>query len=59
VIKVAKKGLKPGQITPISGQYKSTGTGKEITSTKGKPLPPGPKGTTYTLVDPTKHKGKK
>jgi len=50
------KNLKPGSKAPESGQYKSTKTGNEVTSTKGRPLPPGPKGTTYKIVDPTKHK---
>lgn len=54
-------GLKPGQTAPRSGQYQQSGPrggkGSEVTSTKGKPLPPTPtKGTTYRLVDPTKHK---
>lgn len=53
---MSSKGLKPGNITPKSGQYTSSKTKEEITSTKGNPLPPGPKGTTYDLVDPTKHK---
>ena len=53
-------GLKPGQTAPQSGQYQQKGPrggkGPERTVTKGKPLPPTPKpGTTYTLVDPTKH----
>jgi hypothetical protein len=54
-------GLKPGQPTPRSGQYQQIGPrggkGPEVTSVKREPLPPSPtKGTTYTLVDPTKHK---
>jgi hypothetical protein len=54
-------GLKPGQPTPRSGQYQQIGPrggkGPEVTSVKGEPLPPSQtKGTTYTLVDPTKHK---
>lgn len=53
--------LKPGQSAPASGQYKQIGprggSGKEITSVKGEPLPPTPtKGGTYKLVDPTKNK---
>ena len=51
-------GFKPGNQAPKSGQYRSSKTGNEVTSTKGEPLPPGPKGTRYTLVDPTKHKSK-
>lgn len=59
---MSKGNLKPGQPTPKSGQYGVTGprggkTGTEVTSVKGKPLPPTPKpGQGYTLVDPTKHK---
>ena len=54
-------GLKPGQTAPRSGQYQQVGPrggkGPEVTSVKGEPLPPSPtKGTTYTLVDATKHK---
>lgn len=53
-------GLKPGQTAPASGQYQKVGPrggrGPEVTSVKGEPLPPTPtKGTTYTLVDRTKH----
>ena len=47
--------LPPGSTTPTSGQYKNSETRQEVTSTKGNPLPPGPKGSTYDLVDPTKH----
>lgn len=55
------KQFKPGQTTPVSGQYKVIGPrggkGTEITSVQGKPLPPTEKsGSTYKLVDPTKHK---
>lgn len=57
----AQKDLKPGQKTPRSGQYQKIGPrggkGDEVTSVKGEPLPPtDTKGTTYTLVDPTKNK---
>ena len=53
-------GLKPGQSAPQSGQYQQIGPrggeGPERTVVKGEPLPPTPKpGTTYKLVDPTKH----
>lgn len=57
-----KKTFKPGEITQKSGQYEIIGprggaTGKEITSVKGKPLPPPEKsGITYKLVDITKHR---
>ena len=52
--------LRPGQEAPFSGQYKLIGmrggkTGQEVTSIKGKPLPPTPQpGMTYKLVDKTK-----
>jgi len=56
--------IKPGQTAPRSGQYQQIGPkggkGPEVTVTKGEPLPPTPKpGTTYKLVDPTKHKSGK
>ncbi len=47
--------LPQGKPTPVSGQYVNSTTKQEVTSTKGNPLPPGPKGSTYTLVDATKH----
>ena len=54
-------GLKPGEVAPKSGQYQQLGPrggkGPEVTSVKGEPLPPTPtKGSTDTLVDPTRHK---
>ena len=57
-------GLKPGQTTPRSGQYQQIGPrggrGPEVTSVKGEPLPPTQTpGSTYKLVDPTKHKSGK
>ncbi len=54
--------LRPGQVTPTSGQYALVGPrggqiGTEITSVAGKPLPPTPKpGQGYVLVDATQHK---
>jgi hypothetical protein len=59
-----KSGLKPGQPAPRSGQYQQIGPrggkGPEVTSVKGEPLPPTTsKGSTYKLVDPTKHKSGK
>lgn len=54
--------LTPGTPTPQSGQYGVVGPrggdkGREVTSTKGNPLPPTQKpGEGYKLVDPTKHK---
>lgn len=56
------KTFKPGEKAPRSGQYEIIGprggrTGNERTVTKGEPLPPTPgRGSSYTLVDPTKHK---
>ncbi|QKC63411.1 hypothetical protein EFV37_14670 [Mesorhizobium loti] len=52
--------LRPGQPAPRSGQYEITGPrggkGPERTVTRNEPLPPTPsKGSTYKLVDPTKH----
>ncbi len=53
---------KPGERTPQSGQYElfnhdAEGTGVEVTSTQGNPLPPTPEpNQLYKLVDPTKHK---
>ena len=53
------KGLKPGEATPTSGQYQvigpKGGKGPEVTAVEGKTLPPAPKGSTYNLVDKTKH----
>lgn len=52
----------PGSRTPQSGQYEiinpgGLGTGLEVTSTQGKPLPPTDEpNQLYKLVDPTKHK---
>ena len=53
-------GLRPGQSTPQSGQYQEIGPrggkGTEVTSVEGKPLPPTSRpGSSYTLVDPTRH----
>ncbi|NVM54527.1 MAG: YjzC family protein [Candidatus Helarchaeota archaeon] len=61
---VKRSGFKSGQKAPISGQYKIIGPrgkkGPERTVVKGEPFPPTPKPkSTYTLVDPTKHKRKK
>ena len=55
------KTMKPGETAPKSGQYQQIGprggNGKEVTVTRGEPLPPTPsKGTTYRMVDPTKNK---
>lgn len=53
--------IKPGTPAKVSGQYEQVGprggrTGHEVTTVKGKPLPPTSKsGMGYVLVDPTKH----
>lgn len=57
-------GLKPGQTVPRSGQYQQIGPrggrGPEVTSVRGEPLPPTrTPGSTYRLVDPTKHESGK
>ncbi len=54
-----KAKYKPGQKVPVSGQYKNTATGTEITSVKGEIFPPTPKpNQNYFLEDKTKHKTK-
>lgn len=55
-----KSGMPPGTKAPTSGQYQIVGPrggkGPERTVTRGEPLPPTPsKGSSYRLVDPTKH----
>jgi hypothetical protein len=54
-------GLPPGTPTPKSGIYEQQGprggkTNEQADSTYGKPLPPAPKGNTWTLVKPAHHK---
>jgi len=58
-----KKKYSPGTPAPESGQYERVGPrggsrgGIEVTSTKGKPLPPTPNpDEKYVLKDRTKHK---
>lgn len=59
---MAKQRLRPGTPAPASAQYKVVGprgglSGKEITSIKGKRLPPSPRaGVTYKLTDRTHNK---
>lgn len=52
--------LRPCNRAPASAQYERVGPrggkGPEITGVKGKPLPPGPKGSTYKIADRTKNK---
>lgn len=58
---MAQPKFKPGQTAPKSGQYErinrvGSPTRKEVTVTRGEPLPPTPKkGQTYRLVEQTKH----
>jgi hypothetical protein len=55
------KFYKPGQEAPVSGQYgvrglKGADLGREVTVTRGEPLPPTQKpGQKYILNDRTKH----
>jgi len=56
-----KSGFKLGETAPFSGQYEKVGPrggkGTEITSVKSERFPPSPiRGTTYKLVDRTRHK---
>ena len=58
---MSRKPLKPGNIAPRSGQYGQYGPRggfqREVTTTKGEPLPPAPKpGMSYKILDPTKNK---
>lgn len=55
-----KSKLKPGQAVPRSGQYKIIGprsgkTDEEIIGVKGGALPTQKTGSSYKLVDATKH----
>jgi len=50
------KPLPPGKPAPESGIYQRLPDGEQVVSTQGKPLPPGPKGSTYKPVTPAKHK---
>ncbi len=48
---------KPGERVSVSGQYRNTTTGFEVTLVAGEVFPPTPRpGQVYVLVDPTKHK---
>ena len=47
--------LKPGETCAQSGQYRNSKTRKQCTATRGEPMPPGPKGSTWRLTDPTRH----
>ncbi len=52
---MADKRLTPGTKAPSSGQYRPARGGNEVTVPKGHRLPPGPKGTTWKIVDRTKN----
>jgi len=46
-----------GHKAPVSGQYRPSGTRREITLTKGETAPPyAGEAKKFTLVDKTKHK---
>lgn len=60
----SKQGLKPGATAPRSGQYVQRGPRggpvREVTVTRGKPMPPTPKPhMDYVLIDPTRNKSGK
>jgi hypothetical protein len=49
--------LPPGTKAPRSGQYENPKIGKEVTVTRGEPLPPTPgRNQGYRLSDPTNNK---
>jgi hypothetical protein len=53
--------LAPGTPAPKSGVYQQTGPrggkpGERVTSARGSPLPPAPRGRTWTLVEQNRHK---
>ena len=57
---MAKTVIKTGQVAPVSGQYRPSGSKTEVTFVQGKRVPPTASGATkFTLVDSTKHKGSK
>lgn len=52
-----KVSVKTGGKAPVSGQYRATGTKKEITLSKGDRVPPYEgEAQKFVLVDKTKHK---
>lgn len=60
---MTRRGVKPGSPAPKSGQYVEVGPrggahgSNETTAVQGKPMPPtSSPGSTWVLVDPTKHK---
>lgn len=59
---MANRGMKPGTPTPRSGLYDKIGprggdTGEQVSSTRGKPLPPTDRrGETWRLAEPAHHK---
>lgn len=54
---MTKNKIKTGQKAPISGQYRSGRSKREITLAKGKKAPPyDGSARRFTLIDKTKHK---
>ena len=54
---MTSKTLPPGTKADKSGQYQNTTTKREVTVTRGEPLPPtSGAGQKYKLADATKHK---
>ena len=52
------KSIRTGDTVPVSVQYRPQGQTHEYTFVAGKRVPPTPTGaTSFSLVDPTKHKG--
>lgn len=58
VISMRKTVARTGHPAPKSGQYRPSGSTKEITLSKGDTTPPNNQGKrqVFTLVDKTKHK---
>lgn len=55
-----KTTVKTGGTVQQSGQYRPQGSKTEFTFVKGNKVPPTANGaSSFTLVDPTKHKGGK
>lgn len=53
----AKISTRTGQTAKVSGQYRPSGSRKEITLSKGDRVPPySGEAKSFTLVDKTKHK---
>jgi hypothetical protein len=48
--------LRPGTPAPVSAVFQRLPDHEQVVSTKGHPLPPGPKGSTYKPIKPAVHK---